>query len=487
MNANIPITMLNEPQKTPPIYLTQLHRPIQTSELCAFYIPQELFVFEKEQQYLYFAPQLFMWFVTNSLGHQILCLLFEGNPQTEIAKQLLTNFEELDCTLQELDEFVSSFIDGVLQYGLLSKKPFEKPMIPHVMAEHPYVLYLHLTERCNLTCDYCYNENHREDLRKSGAPRGSLESFQAIIDDAVSLGIEEIKLTGGEVLMNKNAVELAKYAHQKGLKVNFMTNATLLKDEHIDALDGYVNAYSISLDAADETLNDKIRGKGSYKKAVENIKKIKARGTYVHLNGVITRSNLDNVEELLTFAYDELEANKVTVAPNTFYQQATGSTIQMEHLVLDRNDMLTVREQEQKFYDGRFNPNYNTSEVFGTSCGAGNGVISVDSNGDVFPCQTMHTPSMKCGNAFETSLIDVYETSSRLKSVRELSVDKVERCSECAMRYICSGGCRNEAVTNSGNIAAGLTRSCNYNFSSAINQLWELATKEAPEHVCNDC
>lgn len=479
MNASIPIKVLAHDDVKIPKLITKKHRPIKVNHNCTVHTPPELYVFEKDEQYLYFAPSFFMWFITNELGNQVLTHLFDGAAQEQIAALILHNHPDFEVNHDELNEFVLNYIAAVKEYGLISDEKMQPEAVPRVLAPTPFVLYLHLTERCNLTCDYCYNEDHRESLRQTGAERGGLEDFKKVIDDAAKLGFQKIKLTGGEVMMNKNAIALAKYAKSKDLIVNFMTNATLLKDEHIEALDGHVNAYSISLDSADEKLNDSIRGNGSFKKATDAIKKLKANGAYIHLNGVITKSNLTGVSDLLEFGYNELDADDVTVAPNVF--GATPSQVGGDHLILDRADMAVVKQQEDDYYGKVQNgaaTNYDINEVFRTSCGAGNGVVSVDSNGDVYPCQTMHTPQMNCGNVFDTSLETVVNESPRLKGVREMIVDDIERCGECAMRYLCGGGCRNEALTNGGTIASALPKSCNYNFTGSLNKLWNIANAE---------
>jgi radical SAM protein with 4Fe4S-binding SPASM domain len=107
-----------------------------------------------------------------------------------------------------------------------------------------------------------------------------------------------------------------------------------------------------------------------------------------------------------------------------------------------------------------------------TQCGVGNGLVSVDSNGDLYPCQTMHLPEMLCGNVFETSLRHVLETSDRLQYARNMTVERLEDCPTCPMRYICSGGCRMEAYSREGRLNARNRDLCPMFFNQALDKLW---------------
>jgi cyclic pyranopterin phosphate synthase len=96
-------------------------------------------------------------------------------------------------------------------------------------------LRLSVTDRCNLRCQYCMPEDDyvwlpREDVLQ-------FEETSALVDVFLSLGVDKIRLTGGEPLLRRNLSTLVSMiAAKPGLKdLALTTNGVLLADQ-IDAL-----------------------------------------------------------------------------------------------------------------------------------------------------------------------------------------------------------------------------------------------------------
>src|SRR3984893_2242201 len=96
-------------------------------------------------------------------------------------------------------------------------------------------LRLSVTDRCNLRCEYCMPEENyvwlpREDLLHFGETR-------ALVDVFIALGVDKVRLTGGEPLLRRELSRLVgMLAERPGLKdIALPTNGVLLAD-HADAL-----------------------------------------------------------------------------------------------------------------------------------------------------------------------------------------------------------------------------------------------------------
>ena len=96
-------------------------------------------------------------------------------------------------------------------------------------------LRLSVTDRCNLRCEYCMPEDDyvwlpREDVLH-------FEETSALVDIFLSLGVDKIRLTGGEPLLRRDLPALVRMiAGKPGLKdLALTTNGVLLADQ-IDAL-----------------------------------------------------------------------------------------------------------------------------------------------------------------------------------------------------------------------------------------------------------
>lgn len=109
-------------------------------------------------------------------------------------------------------------------------------------------LRLSVTERCNLRCRYCMpadgicKKSHQEMLTE--------DEMIAVVKAAASLGINKVRITGGEPLVKKNIVSICqKISAINGIEeLCLTTNGVLLPQYARDLRDAGVNRLNISLD-----------------------------------------------------------------------------------------------------------------------------------------------------------------------------------------------------------------------------------------------
>ena len=96
-------------------------------------------------------------------------------------------------------------------------------------------LRLSVTDRCNLRCEYCMPEDDYVWLPREDVLR--FEEISALVDVFLSLGVDKIRLTGGEPLLRRDVPAFVRMiANKPGLKdLALTTNGVLLADQ-IDAL-----------------------------------------------------------------------------------------------------------------------------------------------------------------------------------------------------------------------------------------------------------
>ena len=162
-------------------------------------------------------------------------------------------------------------------------------------------LRMSVTDLCNLRCRYCMPP---EGVRK--LPHDDILSFEQLLRiarAAVSLGIEKVRITGGEPLARKNLVQfLGNLAAMEGLQeLVLTTNGTLLwKYAHALRSAG-VQRLNVSLDSLrPETFSSLARG-GNLESALDGIAAAEQAGfPSVKINTVVIRGMND--DELLDFA-----------------------------------------------------------------------------------------------------------------------------------------------------------------------------------------
>lgn len=168
-------------------------------------------------------------------------------------------------------------------------------------------LRISVTDLCNLRCKYCMPEKgipkvcHKDIL--------SVEEIVEISRVFVSLGVDKIRLTGGEPLVRKGILDIVKEIGKlDGLKDFAMTtNGLLLKKYARELKDLGLNRVNISLDTLNEDKYFQITRGGSLKSVLEGIEEAKkVRLSPIKINTVLVKGiNDDEIEDLVYWAERE--------------------------------------------------------------------------------------------------------------------------------------------------------------------------------------
>ena len=166
-------------------------------------------------------------------------------------------------------------------------------------------LRLSVTDRCNLRCTYCMAED------MTFLPKAkvlSLEEMVFISQAFVDLGVEKIRLTGGEPLVRHGVIELAKSLSMiGGLKELVMTtNAVLLKKYARPLHEAGVSRLNISIDSLQPSRFKMLTRFGVLNDVLNGIEEARQTGfEKIKLNVVILKGvNDDEVIDLARFAVD---------------------------------------------------------------------------------------------------------------------------------------------------------------------------------------
>jgi cyclic pyranopterin phosphate synthase len=167
-------------------------------------------------------------------------------------------------------------------------------------------LRIAITQRCNLRCDYCHKEGEEIGQCSRGtAEEMTVDEITQIARIAVSLGINRIKLTGGEPLMRKDLCEIVKgIAATPDLRdLSLTTNGNLLGFQAQELRTCGLKRVNISLPTLNSDVYHKLTD-GRIEDALEGVKAAVAAGFYpVKLNMVVLKSvNDDAVPEMMDFA-----------------------------------------------------------------------------------------------------------------------------------------------------------------------------------------
>jgi cyclic pyranopterin phosphate synthase len=162
-------------------------------------------------------------------------------------------------------------------------------------------LRLSVTDRCNLRCQYCMPAEGVRKLQHNDIL--SFEQLLRIARMAVSLGIDKIRVTGGEPLVRKGIVGfLEDLSGINGLKeLVLTTNGLLLREFAADLRRVGVDRLNVSLDSLDQATYSTLTRGGVLEKALDGIAAAEEVGfPPVKINTVMIRGVND--VEILDFA-----------------------------------------------------------------------------------------------------------------------------------------------------------------------------------------
>ena len=298
-------------------------------------------------------------------------------------------------------------------------------------------LHLYLTNACNLRCPHCYMN---ADIKNENEL--SLEEIINLTKEFKLSGGDKIILSGGEVLMRPDFSEIVKKCGELMLEVEVLTNGILWNRLILDSIAKYITKVQISIDGYNEEENAKVRGNGSFEKAIRSI-------------DLFAEYDIP-IEVAVTPHYDKQLKSKVSNYANFgkwLLSKYSGkiTAVKFTGEIFDGRDIVFTDEQKaeyldiaQKIYQQCFNATgdeafveYHKKGGLEGNCNYGN--LAIDSIGDIYFCPAINL--MKpLGNLRNVNLTTLFSKTAIVK--QRSHVDNIKPCKNCDLRYICGGECR---------------------------------------------
>jgi GTP 3',8-cyclase len=164
-------------------------------------------------------------------------------------------------------------------------------------------LRLSVTDRCNMRCIYCMPDNNNEWFEQNNIL--SYEEIIRLTAIFVSLGIEKLRITGGEPTVRyKIETLIGALSNIRGIKsIDMTTNGLLLSDKVKELKQAGLDGVNISLDTFRADRFKAIAGVDGLDRVLTSIKAADNVGLKVKINAVVIRGwNDDEVEDFARFA-----------------------------------------------------------------------------------------------------------------------------------------------------------------------------------------
>ena len=350
-------------------------------------------------------------------------------------------------SLSGFDEESLQVLEEMLAVGLL--KPDGVDALP-ASKSHSTTLaaWLHLTDRCNLRCAYCYLPHKSEDM--------SLETGKAAIEATVYAardnGYQQVKFkyAGGEPLLRMKLLrQLHAYARElgreNGLQVDgvVLSNGTLLTSEIIDTLQALDLRLMISLDGIGEW-HDAQRpyagGRGSFADVAESIELALAHDLIPDISVTVSGRNAAGLPETVAWLLErDLPFSLNFYRQNDFSVSHADLKLEEEQIIAGMLAAFKVIEANlpKRSLLASLVDRANLSAPHLRTCSVGDSYLVFNQHGQVSQCQMkMDAP---LADIHTENLLQVIRDSTQ--GIQNLSVEEKEGCRDCEWKYWCAGGC----------------------------------------------
>ncbi|MBN1439765.1 MAG: SynChlorMet cassette radical SAM/SPASM protein ScmF [Anaerolineales bacterium] len=314
-------------------------------------------------------------------------------------------------------------------------------------------IYFYLTAGCNLACRHCWLAPKR-DADGTRYPVLAPPAFEEILRQAKPLGLQSVKLTGGEPLLHPDISTLLAAVRREGLRLAVETNGVLCTPElAIEIASAGEPFVSVSLDGADAAAHDWVRGvPGSFEQALEGIRHLAAAGIRPQVVFSILRHNAGQIEAVVRLA-ESLGAGSVKF--NVVQPIERGAALHGGEQNLAVSELIEIgrRVEGELARSTRLRLFFHYPPAFRSlrTLSAGDGcsvcgikeILGVLPDGEYALCGIgVHEPELVFGRVGVVPLAEVWRDHPVLNTVRDGLPGRLEGvCGRCLMNSRCLGGC----------------------------------------------
>lgn len=423
------------------------------------FISKSIFLKRFKNEMLVVDTYLHNTFILNDIAADIVEYIYKKR-EVDIST-ILRQFEDIDD--YEINTFLNELValqivfkqdDLSFKHGSNGNAPYKTDDIEadfqlnFIKEQKLYAALVELTYRCNLRCSHCYaveSESAKRELTTSDI----INLFDELYDN----GIFRLTLTGGEIFVRNDILQIIEYAYKKGFLIDLFSNATLLNEEIVKKLvDFHIRSFQVSIYSHKPEIHDAITGiKGSFERSVNALRLLKKYHISTNIKSVMMERNFQDYEGIEKLAND-LGASFQTslyIIPHN-----NGSKENLKNRIQNSRDIRNIIIQDLKrtkaisFYRKRSESD--------TICNAGYSAISIDPYGNIYPCNLL---KIKLGNFKKEKISDIWTNSELLNKIRQYRISDLKQCSTCDKLEYCFF-CPGAALAEKGNMLLPYEEAC---------------------------
>ncbi len=309
-----------------------------------------------------------------------------------------------------------------------------RPLISNIQFE--------LSSRCNERCIHCYIPNSK----KNKGFDMPTQKVKNILDEFAEMGGIHVTLSGGEVLLHKNLMDIIAYCREKDFKITILSNLISLTDEQIPLLkQANLSLVQTSLYSMNPDVHDTITTvKGSWKKTKDAIDKLVKADIPVQISCPIMKANKNDYGEVVKYAHTlkiKVQTDFMLIARADLDTENLANRLSIEETAEVIKDII---KDDIKYYEETLTK-VTRAELYEIDperfkkqpvCGVGYDNCCITANGDVYPCAGWQDYVL--GNVYKQSLREIWENSPRVKDLRKITQGSFPQCLECEASDYCA-------------------------------------------------
>lgn len=367
---------------------------------------------------------------------------------------------------------LTSVIKSIAIFGV------NKPFNPGA----PFQVVWNLSRACNMKCVHCYEDAGRKDKDELNT-----QQIYEGLSTMAEAGVTSIAFSGGEPTIHPHIIDFIGKTNDLGMFAAMATNGyTLSKNRECKKfVENGLQFVQISVDGLQSETHDSFRGiNGAWDNAIHAVENcVNYNDLFVEVATTATEHNIQEIPQMIDFMRDkgvdwfmiynfiptgngknivnmDISPKKRFKLLETAYDENGKGDMQIlstapQYAMVAESLTSTEKQVIPTHF---YNPEYDgflikqLSDFIG-GCGAGRFYMSVEPNGDLYPCVFFpHESQLKLGNLLEDDFEEVWKDNQLLSKLRNKKILK-GHCGECESHNIC-GGCRARAYNYFGDVLA---------------------------------
>ena len=310
----------------------------------------------------------------------------------------------------------------------------------------PLDVMLELTHRCTFRCRHCYIPDFR-------APDGlATERVLVLLDELVEMGTLRLALSGGEMMLRRDWLTIARRARALGFELRLLTNGSLITPSLADEIAALHATVEVSVYAVDPDVFDGITAvAGSLERVVAAIESLRERSVGVLVKTPVMTLNAAHTGAVARWAAERTLECRV----DPVISHRKDGDLAPIALRVPPSHLLPYYAGPGRTAGTRA-ARARASDRSDPLCAAGTRYANITAAGDVLACNLL---PVVAGNVNAAPFREIWEHSPWLVRLRSLRSADLHTCTACHKLPYC-GRCTAQALVEDGDLLGPSAWAC---------------------------